>query len=317
MNKLYPEIEPESAYRLAVEHSHELYVEECGAKDGLPVIFLHGGPGAGCKPYHRQFFNPDRYRIVLFDQRGAGRSTPLGELSANNTQALIEDVERIRDRLGIDQWLVFGGSWGAALALLYAEKYPERILGLILRGVFLATQWEIDWFFNGGVNRIFPDHWAEFTQLIPEDERDDMLGAYHRRIGSDDEQTRLAAARAWSTWTDAVVTYTVPSEQESLDNDEGEKILKKVSIECHYAHHRFFLRHNQILNDIDRLPRVPVTIIHGRRDLTCALESSWRLSQAIQYAKLIILPDSGHLANEPAMIDALVGTTDRFGLDLR
>ena len=281
------------------------------------MIFLHGGPGAGCKPYHRQFFDPDRYRIVLFDQRGAGRSTPLGELSANDTQALIEDVERIRDRLSINQWLVFGGSWGAALALLYAETYPERILGLILRGAFLATQREIDWFFCGGVNRIFPDHWTEFTKLIPEDERDDMLNAYHRRIRSDDERTRLAAAQAWSTWTDAVVTYTVRSEQKSLDSDEEQQILKKVSIECHYAHHRFFLRHNQILNDIDRLPRVPVTIIHGRRDLTCTLESSWRLSQAIQDAKLIILPDSGHLANEPAMIDALVGTTDQFVLDLR
>ena len=317
MNTLYPEIEPQAVYHLAVEHPHEIYVEECGAKDGIPVVFLHGGPGAGCKPYHRQFFDPGRYRIVLFDQRGAGRSTPLGELAANHTQSLIEDVERIRAHLGIEQWLVFGGSWGAALALLYAEMYPETVLGLILRGAFLATQREIDWFFRSGVNRIFPDHWTEFTQLIPEDESDDLLGAYYRRILSDDERTRLAAAQAWSTWTDAVVTYTLPSEQKSSKADEQQKILKKVAIECHYAHHRFFLRHNQILNDIDRLPQVPVSIIHGRRDLTCTLESSWRLSKGIHGAKLVILPDSGHLANEPATIDALVSTTDQFATDLR
>ena len=315
MKTLYPEIEPLSVYRLTVEHPHDIYVEECGAKDGIPVVFLHGGPGAGCKPYHRQFFDPNRYRIVLFDQRGAGRSMPLGELSANDTQTLVEDVERIRARLKIDQWLVFGGSWGAALALLYAETHPDRVLGLILRGTFLATQWELDWVFNGGVNHIFPDHWAEFAKLIPEHERDDMLGAYYRRICSSDAGTRLAAARAWSAWTDAVVTYTAPAEQKSQESEDEQRILKKVSIECHYAHHRFFLRENQILNDIDRLPRVPVTIIHGRRDLTCTLESSWRISRAIRDSQLIILPDSGHLANEPAMIDALVNSTDRFAAE--
>ena len=210
MNRLYPELEPASEHYIEVETPHVVYAEECGAADGIPVVFLHGGPGAGCSAYHRRFFDPERYRIVLFDQRGAGRSTPKGETVANTTKGLIEDMERIRKRLGIEKWLLFGGSWGAALALVYAITHPQRVLGLILRGTFLANRAGLDWFLGeGGVNRIFPDAWEALVAAIPAAERGDLVQAYYRRIiVSDDRSERVLVAQAWSNWSDRIVTFS-------------------------------------------------------------------------------------------------------------
>jgi len=311
VRELYPATEPYRVHALAVEGPHVLHVEEAGDPHGLPVVFLHGGPGSGSRPYHRQFFDPGRYRIVVFDQRGAGRSRPAGCTDANDTQRLIADMEQIRESLGIDRWLVFGGSWGATLGLLYAQAYPDRVLGLILRGTFLASQRDLDWFFKDGVRHIFPDAWEELVAPISLPERRDLIGAYHRRVNSEHRRERLEAARAWSQWTGRVVTYTLPVDATgSLADDE--KLLHEAAIELHYALNRYFLQPEQILDDAGKLPAVPVTIVHGRRDLTCTLEAAWRLHRVLPAAKLVIVAQGGHLASEPAMIDALVSETDRM-----
>lgn len=311
MRELYPALEPSHVHAVAVEEPHVLHVEEAGDPHGLPVVFLHGGPGSGCRPYHRQFFDPGRYRIVVFDQRGAGRSRPAGCTESNDTQRLIADMEHIRQALGIDRWLVFGGSWGATLGLLYAQMHPERVLGLILRGTFLASPRDLDWFFKDGVRHIFPDAWEELVAPISLPERADLIGAYHRRVNSEHRRERLEAARAWAQWTGRVVTYTLPGGSSGATQDE-EALLRDAKIELHYALHRYFIQPDQILDDVDRLPAVPVTIVHGRRDLTCTLEAGWRLHRALPAANLVIVPEAGHLASEPAMIDALVTETDRM-----
>ena len=316
MKSLYSEIEPTFVYTIPVESSHILYVEECGNDRGVPVVFLHGGPGSGSKPYHRQFFDPKRYRIVVFDQRGAGRSTPAGEVSANNTQALIEDLETIRERLGIEKWVLFGGSWGATLALLYAETHPQNVLGLIIRGTFLATQRDLDWFCKDGANRLFPDYWDEFCKVIPSNERHALVAAYYQRIISSDEDMRLRAAKSWSMWAQKIVTFTLPEESASMDDDSAEKIINEAAIQCHYAVNNYFLSPHQVEENVSRLPDVPIYIIHGRRDITCTPESSWILHKKLPQSRLIILPDAGHLANHPSMIDALVSTTDELGARL-
>ncbi len=316
MRALYPELEPYATHQLAVAPPHVIYVEECGQKDGIPVVFLHGGPGSSCKPSHRQFFDPARYRIILFDQRGCGRSTPRGELSGNTTQALIADMERIRDQLSIDKWVLFGGSWGATLALLYAETHPDRVHGLILRGTFLARDQDLDWFLNSGPNRIFPDAWEAFVDLIPDAERSDLVQAYYRRLVSDDSALQLTAAKAWSAWARRVVTYTLPDPDNPSESKNTDQVVDETRIECHYAAHHYFLEPDQLLRDADKIPRVPIILIHGRRDLTCTLDSSWLLHRRLADAKLVILPDSGHLAGEPAMIDALVTATDALAKQL-
>lgn len=294
---------------MPVDPPHALYVEEAGNPRGLPVVFLHGGPGSGSRPYHRQFFDPARYRIVVFDQRGAGRSAPAGCTEANDTQRLVADLEHIREHLGIERWLVFGGSWGATLGLVYAQAHPERVLGMILRGTFLASQRDLDWFFKDGVRHIFPDAWEELVAPISLPERGDLITAYHRRVNSEHRTEQLAAARAWSQWTGCIVTYTLPGGGAGGAQDE-DRLLQEARVELHYALNRYFLRPEQILGDAGRLPRVPVTIVHGRRDLTCTLEAAWRLHRALPHAQLVIVPQAGHLASEPAMIDALVTATD-------
>jgi len=313
MRELYPPCEPTSTWMLETDSPHRAYVEECGNRDGIPVVFLHGGPGSGFKPYHRQFFNPRRYRVVIFDQRGCARSTPQGETRDNTTQLLLQDMEAIRERLSIDRWVLFGGSWGAALALLYAQRYPQRVRAMILRGTFLARQKDVDWFFQRGVNAIFPDYWTEMLAAFKESEHSDLIEAAYQRMQSGDSGERAAVARAWTGWTGRVVTYLLPEGPTTDVTDEDrQRMLNEVTVETHYARHHYFLEENQILRDVSMLPDVPTTIIHGRRDLTCTLESSWTLHQALPKSKFVILRESGHLANDPAMIDALVTASDEL-----
>ena len=315
MRTLYPPLEPYAEHRLAVGGTHSVYAEECGNRDGRPVVFIHGGPGSGCQPDHRRFFDPSYYRIILFDQRGAGRSTPLGEIGQNSTQALLQDIEALRHRLGVNRWLLFGGSWGATLALLYAAAFPAAVSGLILRGLFLARQRDLEWFFSDrGVCRLFPDAWSDFTREVPAAERQDMINAYHRRIHSSDRSAATAAAQAWLAWETRVVTWTLaPRDDKSAAQDQdADRTLAKARIETHYAQHRYFIADDQILDSVPRLPQVPISIVHGQRDLTCALESAWKLHRALPASRLQVLGDTGHLMSEPAMTDALVRETDRL-----
>lgn len=317
MRALYPEIEALRSHRLAVDSVHTLYVEEAGNPRGLPVVFLHGGPGSGCNENHRRYFNPKKYRIVLLDQRGCHRSQPAGATENNSTQALVADLERIRTHLNIDKWLVFGGSWGAALGLLYAQAHPERVSGMVLRGVFLARRRDLTWFVEQGVNRIFPDFWQEFVGVIPASERDDLVSAFHRRVHGPDATLRREAALAWAKWTGRVVTYLLSSvDPHSYEPGDMEKVIREVLIETHYAKHGYFVAENQILNDIHKLPAAPIKIIHGRRDLTCALEASWALRQTLPEAELTIVETGGHLAGEAVMVDALVRATDAMAKQL-
>lgn len=308
MKTLYPEIEPYNKDAIAVDAVHDVYMEECGHPDGIPVLFLHGGPGSGSNENHRRYFNPDKYRIVIFDQRGCNRSTPRGEIRSNTTQDLLADIEVIRERLQIKRWLVFGGSWGSTLGLLYAQTRPDRILGLILRGSFLARQADLDWFVKFGANRVFPDAWEDFIRPIPEDERGNLIEAYHRRVHGGDAGEQLAAARNWAAWAGKVVTWTLPVYEPG--EEDTEKMIHEVAIETDYARNRYFIEENQILDNMERIPDVPVRLTHGRRDILCPLTSSWLLHRALPRSTLNIVREGGHLAGEPPMIDALVSATD-------
>ena len=314
MKTLYPEITEPTIHLLSVGQDHQLHVEECGNPNGTPIIFLHGGPGSGCQPYHRQFFDPEKYRIILFDQRGCGRSTPHGCLEENTTRDLIDDMETIRQFLNIDRWVLFGGSWGVSLALLYAETHPEKVSAMILRGGFLASARDLEWFFGDGAARIFPDEWEKFTEIIDDTDKffSDLIADYHEMITSPYDEERINAAKAWDRWTSKIVTWTLPSngENEEKSAQELAKLVRSVQLEVHYAINNYFLEPNQLLENINRLPDVPIKIIHGRKDITCPLESSWKLHKQLANSELIILPESGHLANEEAMIDALVNATD-------
>jgi proline iminopeptidase len=275
------------------------------------VVFLHGGPGSGCESYHRRFFDPGRYRIVLFDQRGSGRSLPHAELQDNSTGHLIEDMEKIREHLGIRKWLLFGGSWGSTLALAYAEAHPDLVLGLVLRGVFLCREREIHWFYQGGASRIFPDYWQDFVALIPEAEREDMLKAYYRRLTGSDEVARMAAAKAWSLWEGR--TASLLPEPGILNHfGKPHTALSLARIECHYFVNNTFLRPNQLLEDVHRIAEIPGVIIQGRYDLICPMESAWELHQSWPASRLEIVPDAGHSAAEPGIRSALVEATDVF-----
>ncbi|MCL5669244.1 MAG: prolyl aminopeptidase [Gammaproteobacteria bacterium] len=308
MLTLYPGIKPYVEHSLAVESPHVLHVEECGNPQGLTVLFVHGGPGAGCEAYHRRFFDPAVYRIILFDQRGAGRSTPHAELAGNNTQALVSDMERIREHLGIEHWVLFGGSWGSTLALVYAETHPERVLGLILRGIFLCRPREIQWFYQDGASRLFPDYWQDFLRPIPEAERSDMLHGYYRLLTGANEIARLTAAKAWSVWEGRTLTLI---ENRSIVEHFGSPhhALSLARIECHYFMHNSFLEENQILRDASRLKNIPGVIVHGRYDVVCPLEGAWELHQAWPQAEFKIIAGAGHAASEPGIVDALVRAT--------
>jgi len=305
MLTLYPEIEPYARHRLAVDHPHELYLEESGNPDGIPVIVVHGGPGGGCEDYHRRFFDAERFRIILLDQRGAGRSTSLAELEGNSTGKLVEDLEAVRHFLGIDRWLLFGGSWGSTLSLVYAETYPERVLGLVLRGIFLCRPRDIHWFYQDGASRVFPDYWQDYLAQIPEVERNDMVSAYYRRLTSANELEQIQAAKAWSIWEGRCATlHPNPKVVEHFGHPHVAIALARI--ECHYFMNHAFLEPDQIVRDASRLKDIPGVIVHGRYDMVCPLDNALALSKAWPEAELQIIRDAGHSASEPAIVDALM-----------
>lgn len=316
MLNLYPGIEPYKTEYLAVEAPHELYIEQCGNPDGIPVLFLHGGPGAGCMPFHRQFYDPDVYRIILFDQRGAGKSKPHAHLEGNTTQALVSDIEVIRQYLGVDKWLVFGGSWGSTLALVYAEAHPDRVSGLVLRGIFLCRPADIYWFYQYGASQIFPEFWEEYLAPIPEDERYDLVEAYYERLTSDDESVRLEAARAWSMWEGRTISLLPCKDTDSIFGNP-QFALAMARIECHYFMHDSFLEDNQILRDAYKLKDIPTVIVHGRYDVVCAVDNATALHAVMPHAELQIIADAGHAASEPGIVDALVSATRDFARILK
>jgi proline iminopeptidase len=308
--QLYPPIEPYQTGRLRLDDIHTMYWEQSGNPDGVPVVFLHGGPGAGATPVHRRFFDPRRYRIVVFDQRGSGRSTPVGELRRNTTQYLIADMERLRTELGIERWLVFGGSWGSTLALAYGEVHPERCLGFVLRGIFLARPHEIEWFLYG-LRNVFPEAWRKFVTPIPEAERDDLLGAFHRRLTDPDPQVHLAAARAWSTYEGSCSTL-VPSPETVAAFGEANMAFGLARIETHYFIEDDFLHDGRLLRDLGRIRHLPATIVQGRYDMICPIVTADELARAWPEAEYVIVPDAGHSALDPGIRAALVRSTESF-----
>ena len=312
---LYPPLPPNATYELPVGDGHRLYVEECGRPDGIPAVFLHGGPGAGCEAAHRRFFDPERYRAVLFDQRGCGRSTPHASLQSNTTWDLVEDMERIRERLGIERWLVFGGSWGSTLALAYAQTHPERVLALVVRGIFLCRESEIRWFYQEGASWAFPDYWQDFLAPIPPEERDDLLFAYHRRLTGENDLARMAAAKAWSVWEGRTATLLANPDIQAHFSDPR-LAMSLARIECHYFVNRAFLGLNQLLANAGCLADIPGVIVQGRYDLICPMRSAWELHRAWPGSELRVIPDAGHSAFEPGIRAALVEATDRFAREL-
>ncbi|WP_404368128.1 prolyl aminopeptidase [Marinobacter sp.] len=311
MLNLYPEIRPYAEHRLAVDHPHELYIEESGNPDGVPVLVVHGGPGIGCQDYYRRFFDAERFRIILMDQRGAGRSTPLAELEGNSTARLVEDMESVRQFLGIDRWILFGGSWGSTLSLVYAQTWPARVLGLILRGIFLCRPIDIDWFYQNGASRVFPDYWEDFLAPIPESERDNLVAAYYRRLTSTNELEQIQAAKAWSIWEGRCATlHPNPRVVEHFGHPHVAIALARI--ECHYFMNNVFLEPDQIVRDAGRLAGIPGIIVHGRYDMVCPLDNALALSEAWPEADLRIIRDAGHSASEPAIIDALMRACDEL-----
>lgn len=306
---LFAALQPYATHCLKVDAIHTLYVEESGNPQGRPVVFVHGGPGGGTEAWHRQFFDPHRYRIVLFDQRGCGRSTPYASLENNTTWHLVDDMERIRQHLGIDAWAVFGGSWGSTLALTYAQAHPARVLGLVLRGIFLLRKAEIDWFYQEGTSWIYPDAWEAYESAIPPDERGDYVSAYYRRLTSDDPKVRLAAARAWSRWEGAT-SKLIPAVGAADRFEQATFAEAFARIECHYFVNRgFFEQDDQLLANIDSIRHIPATIIQGRYDVVCPMRSAWDLHRAWPEAEFVEVPDAGHAASEPGILAALVKAT--------
>ncbi len=320
MRQLYPPIDPYYQSRLSVSPLHELYYEEAGNPEGKPVVFLHGGPGGGIISAYRQFFDPTRWRIILFDQRGCGKSTPHAELTDNTTWDLVSDIEKLRiaiseaspSHLSISQWTVFGGSWGSTLALAYAQAYPERCDGLILRGIFMLRPKEIRWFYQSGASYIFPDAWEGYLAPIPEDERGDLVAAYYQRLTSPDSPTRQTAARAWSIW-EASTSKLVPDAGLVARFGVGSFADAFARIECHYfINGGFFKSENQLLENIDRIRHIPAVIVQGRYDVVCPMTSAWELHRAWPEAEFIVVAEAGHSATEPGITSALVAATDRF-----
>lgn len=311
MLTLYPELKPYAVHRLAVDPPHDLYIEESGNPDGLPVLVVHGGPGGGCEEYYRRFFDAERYRIILMDQRGAGRSTPLAELEGNTTTRLVEDMERVRELLGVERWVLFGGSWGSTLSLVYAQAHPDRVLGLILRGIFLCRPKDIHWFYQNGANRIFPDYWEDFLGPIPESERGALVEAYYRRLTSSNELEQIQAAKAWSIWEGRCATlHPNPRVVERFGHPHVAIALARI--ECHYFMNNAFLEPDQILRNARQLAGIPGIIAHGRYDMVCPLDNALALSEVWPEADLRIIRDAGHSASEPAIIDTLMRACDEL-----
>lgn len=305
----FPAIEPYEQHLLAVEKPHQLYVEECGNPKGIPVLFVHGGPGSGCSEDHRRYFDPNQYRIILFDQRGSGRSTPHADLSGNNTQALISDMEAIREMLGVEKWVLFGGSWGSTLSLVYAQTHPEQVLGLILRGIFLNRPHDMDWLYNGaGANFVFPDYWEDFTSAVKLNGHTNYMEAYYAILTGTDEVARMAAAKAWSAWEGRCIALQLSHEAVETMTDPH-FALSLARIECHYFMNNCFLTPNQIINNMPKIHHIPSIIVHGRYDMVCSLENAWTLHKAWPGSTLQIIPDAGHSGKEPGIVDALVRAT--------
>lgn len=302
--------------RLQVSNLHEIYFEECGNPKGKPVIVLHGGPGGGISPFLRRLHDPEFYRIVLFDQRGCGQSTPHAELRENTTWHLVEDMEKLREHLGISRWQVFGGSWGSTLALAYAQTHPGRVTELILRGIFTGRSKEIRWFYQEGASALFPDAWERYLAPIPEWERGDLISAYHRRLTGENDGERLACAKAWSQWEGATISL-VPDAARIARFGEERFATAFARIECHYFKHGcFFERDGQLINSANRLKSIPGVIVHGRYDVVTPLTSAWELHKMWPEASLEIVADAGHTVTEPGITDALVRATNRFGAEL-
>jgi proline iminopeptidase len=309
---LYPEIEPYRTETLAVDDIHTVYFEECGNPKGLPAVFLHGGPGGGIEMTQRRFFDPKKYRIILIDQRGCGKSKPFAELRNNSTWELVHDIEKIRTHLDIEKWLVFGGSWGSTLALAYAIKHPEVVTNLVLRGIFLLRKSEIDWFYQAGCDMLYPDAFEDYVKPIPILERDDLVTAYYKRLTSQDAEVRLEAAKAWSVW-EGRTSKLIPNADLEAKMGQDEFALAFARIECHYFVHKgFFPEDGWILKNIDRIRHIPATIVQGRYDVVCPVRSAWDLHRAWPEATLKIIPDSGHSATEPGPLKALIEATDRY-----
>lgn len=308
----FPEIEPYRAGCLQVSPVHSLYFEEAGNPRGEPVLFLHGGPGAGINPKHRRFFDPAHYRIILFDQRGAGRSTPHAEILENTTRHLIEDMEKLRSMAGVQRWILFGGSWGSTLALAYAIAHPSRVSGLILRGIFLGRRSEVRWLFQEGASEVFPDYWEGFLAAIPPEERKDLMSAYHRRLTGADERVRLRSAQAWSGW-EASVCKMVPDENLIRESVADRMALALARLECHYCLNGLFLpSDNHILDHASTLAGIRCRIVQGRYDMACPPRSAWDLHRALPGSEIRIVPDAGHSAGEPSLVRELVQATEDF-----
>ena len=307
---LFPDIEPYERGCLEADPPHDLYWEQSGNPKGAPILFVHGGPGAGASPAHRRFFDPAHYRIIITDQRGAGRSKPLGDLTNNTTEHLVADMEALRIRLGIDSWVLFGGSWGSSLVLAYAIAYPDRCRGLILRGIFLCGCAEIEWFMFG-MRRVFPEAWRRFAEYLPQAERDDLLGNYHRRLVAPDPDVHLPAAKVWRQYESACSTL-LPSADAASSSSNATKSLGLARIEAHYFINNLFMPENHLLNGVERFRHVPGVIVQGRYDMVCPLESADKLSRAWPEAEYAIVPDAGHSAMEPGIRKSLVQATEKF-----
>jgi proline iminopeptidase len=311
LRTLYPPIEPYETGMLDVGDGHAIYYERSGTCGGKPAVFLHGGPGGGIAPEHRRLFDPAIYDVLLFDQRGCGRSTPHAGLEANTTWHLVADIERFREMVGCERWLVFGGSWGSTLALAYAETHAERVSALVLRGIYTCTQPELDWFYQFGVSEMFPDKWERFVALIPEDERGNLLAAYHRRLTQGDTETQLAAARAWSLFEGEVITL-LPNADLSAQHDDGHFALAFARLETHYFMHACWLEPDQLLRDAGRLRGISGTIVHGRYDMPCPARYAYALHKAWPEADFHLVEGAGHAYSEPGILDRLIQATDRF-----
>ncbi len=307
---LFFPLEPFQTGRLKVDDLHTLYWEQSGNPEGVPVLFLHGGPGAGASPTHRRFFDPTHYRIIILDQRGAGRSTPLGELQDNDIPHLVADLEQLREMLGIKRWLVFGGSWGSTLSIAYAQTHPDRVIGLILRGIFLMRQTEIDWFLYG-MRQFFPEAWHQFVSYIPAAERGDLLDAYWKRLTHDNPSVRMQAARVWSMYEGACSTL-LPSPELVSASGEDSHALGLARIEAHYFRNNMLTPEDKLLRDVDRIRHIPAVIIQGRYDVVCPINTADALHRAWPEADYIVVPDAGHSAMEPGIRTALVQATERF-----
>ncbi|MGH8179333.1 MAG: prolyl aminopeptidase [Steroidobacter sp.] len=309
---LYPAVKPYRTGHLRVSDVHEIYYEECGNPKGKPALFVHGGPGAGCDARARSFFDPDAYRIILFDQRGCGRSRPHASLVENTTWRLVEDMEELRTHLGVERWLVFGGSWGSTLALAYSQTHPERVSELVLRGIFMLSQFELRWFYQEGASALFPDRWENYVAAIPPAERGELIHAFYKRLTSEDRATRVRAARAWSIW-EAATSYLQVNEENVNKWGEEDFAIAVARIECHYFVNRGFLeKEDQLLRNVDRIRHIPAVIVQGRFDVVCPMQTAWALHKAWPEAQFHIVPNAGHSAFEAGNTHELVSATDRF-----